>query len=236
MRLAFLFPLLASVAHAQAPELVTDRPDFTESGLVVPLGRIQIEGGLTWAHGGDANVVSGPELLARYTPFPRTELRLGAPDYVGAGTDASGFSDASVGAKVQLGPVGAWDLAIIAATTLPIGEDGVGSGTFDPEVLLTTGRALAPGVDLGAQVSGARSDDAFLFGATLVGGASLSERLGAFLELALEAPEAGGAGLLLHHGYTFALAPAVQVDAHAAVGLTDAAPDVLLGAGLSVRQ
>jgi hypothetical protein len=60
--------------------------------------------------------------------------------------------------------------------------------------------------------------------------------VGAFLELALEAPETGPAALLLHHGYTFALAPFLQLDVHGGVGLTDAAPDVLLGTGLSVRR
>jgi hypothetical protein len=235
MRPALLFLLLGSVARAQAPELVTDRPDFTESGLVVPLGRVQVEGGLTWVREDGADIVSGPELLARYSPFSRFELRLGAPDYVEA-EDAPGFTDASLGVKAQLGPVAGWDLAVIAATTLPIGEADLSSGTFDPELLLTTGRALTPRVDLGAQVSGARRDDAFLFGATLVGGVALSGQLGAFLELALEAPETGPSALLLHHGYTLALAPALQLDVHGALGLTDAAPDVLFGVGLSVRR
>jgi hypothetical protein len=196
---------------------------------------VQAEGGLTWVQDEGTDVVSGPELLARYSPFSRLELRLGAPDYVAA-EDAPGFTDASLGVKAQLGPFAGWDLAVIAATTLPIGEADLSSGTFDPEVLLTTGRALTPRADLGAQVSGTRRDDAFLFGATLVGGFALAERLGAFLELALEAPETGPSALLLHHGYTFALAPVVQLDVHGALGLTDAAPDVLLGAGLSVRR
>lgn len=235
MRRLALFPLLLAVARAQAPELATDRPDFTESGLVVPLGHVQVETGLTWTHDDGTDVVGAPELLARYAPFSRLELRLGAPDYVGA-EGASGFSDASLGVKAQLGPVGGWDLAVIAATTLPVGEDDVSSGAFDPEVLITTGLALTPRVDLGSQIGGARSDGRFLFSATLVGGAGLTEELGAFLELALEAPEVGPAGLLLHHGYTLALAPALQLDVHGAVGLTAAAPDVLLGAGLSVRR
>src|SRR5690606_34801709 len=122
----------------------------------------------------------------------------------------------SLGMKAQLGPVADWDLAVIAATSLPT---GTGNGLFgsddpEPEVLLATGRALGRGVDLGAQISGARSDGRFRFGATLVGGTGLSTRLGTFLELALEAPEVGPAALLLHHGYTFALAPAVQIDVH----------------------
>jgi hypothetical protein len=235
MRCLLLFPLLAAVAQAQAPVLATDRPDFTESGLVVPRDHVQVEGGLTWTRYGEDDVVSGPELLLRYTPLPRFELRLGLPDYTAAEL-ASGWGDVTFGAKVQLGPAEGWDLAVIAATSLPTGGDAFGSDAPAPEVLVTAGGAFVPGVELGTQVSAARSDGAFLFGTTIVGGTDLSARVGAFLELALEAPETGPAALLLHHGYTFALAPFLQLDVHGGVGLTDAAPDVLLGTGLSVRR
>ena len=34
--------------------LVTDRPDFTESAVGVPIGRVQIEAGYTWTRKGGA--------------------------------------------------------------------------------------------------------------------------------------------------------------------------------------
>lgn len=218
------------------PDLVTDRPDFTESGVVVPRGHVQIETGATVAFDEATEVFSGPELLVRWTPFDLVELRLGAPDYVRAG-DAEGFGDPTLGMKAQLGPLNGWDLGLIATASLPVGG-AFGSDTVDPEVIVTAGRALSARADLGGQLSAARDGDlrAWTFGGTLVVGLGLSERWGTFGEVAAWLPEFGGDEVLLHHGYTYALSPNLQLDAHAALGLTDAAPDVLLGAGLTVRQ
>ena len=41
--------------------------------------------------------------------------------------------------------------------------------------------------------------------------------------------------LLGHTGLTCAVAPLVQLDVHVAIGLTGAAPDALLGVGVSAR-
>jgi hypothetical protein len=42
----FCFPGIAEGQNNGVAELITDRPDFTESGVVVPLGSFQFEGGL----------------------------------------------------------------------------------------------------------------------------------------------------------------------------------------------
>jgi hypothetical protein len=59
---------------------------------------------------------------------------------------------------------------------------------------------------------------------------------GAFIEIAASFPEAGDAAVLVHHGYTYLLAPLVQIDLHGGAGLTDTAPDFFVGAGFSVRK
>ena len=64
-------------------ELNTDRPDFTESSVTVPRGRLQMESGVTWSdEPGGSEVLSGPELLFRYGLFEKTELRFVPPDYL----------------------------------------------------------------------------------------------------------------------------------------------------------
>jgi hypothetical protein len=66
---------------ANVPEMVTDRPDFTESASVVPRGRVQLEAGYTYARDEDAGVLAAhsyPEALARIGVVDdRLELRLG---------------------------------------------------------------------------------------------------------------------------------------------------------------
>lgn len=238
-RLALVLLCAAPAAAQPLPALVTDRPDFTESGVVVPRGHVQVETGATAAFFTTTSTLSGPELLARWTPLDRFELRFGAPDYIGGSTwDVAGFGDPSLGVKVQLGPLDGWDLGLIATASLPLGDEVMSSGTVDPELILTTGRALSARSSLGAQLSAARDGllDAWTIGGTLVIGLDLSERWGTFFELATWRPEVGGDETLLHHGYTLGVGPDLQLDVHAALGLTETAPDFLLGLGFTARR
>ena len=67
--LLFLLPNSAVGQNTEVAELVTDRPDFTESGIVVPVGSLQFEAGFTWeSNAGDVRSFSGPELLVRWGP------------------------------------------------------------------------------------------------------------------------------------------------------------------------
>ncbi|MEP0545496.1 MAG: transporter [Rhodothermales bacterium] len=245
-RLLVLALLCGSAAAAQPlPDLVTDRPDFTESAVVVPLGYVQAEAGVSFIDNGPIDSFSGPELLVRWTPLSRVELRFGAPDYI-ATDDADGFGDPSLGTKVQFGPFAQWDLAVIATASLPVGDDAFSSGTIDPDVIVTTALAASDYLAYGGQVGVGRDGaaDLWLFDATLVQSASFpedaplffNERWGAFIELALTVPERGGAALLQHMGGTYALSPNTQLDFHFGTGLTNAAPTSLFGVGLTVRK
>ena len=118
------------------PEIVTDRPDVTESGVVVPKGSLQVENGITWTSGHGANTTDLSETLMRFGVSARTEIRIVAPNYLGGlsspGT-ASGFGDLALGMKQQLGPLpGGFDLSVIAAVSLPTGADRVSSHGFGP--------------------------------------------------------------------------------------------------------
>jgi hypothetical protein len=73
--------LLALEARAQhAAELVTDRPDRTESTVAVPRGSLQVELGADWVFDGSSTgrlrVVEAPGTLVRYGARDRLELRL----------------------------------------------------------------------------------------------------------------------------------------------------------------
>jgi len=239
------FAMTAPASGAAAPDLVTDRPDFTESGVVVPRGSVQVEAGLTWEDGDDGvRSFAGPEALVRWGMSDEFELRFGLPDYVNLsnGVSESGLGDASLGAKLQLGPVGDWDLAGILTVSTPTGDDGFTSDGWDPQFILAAGRDLNARWSLGAQVSlesASTDEERVTFGgATLVLGSSLDDegRTGAFLELAAILPESGTAPLTLHHGYTRLLSDTLQIDLHGGVGLSDTAPDAFVGAGVSFRR
>lgn len=228
---------LLGAAHAQpAAPLSTDRPDFTESPAVVPLGSVQAEFGATLDRTAGRAAVSGPELLVRVGVARRAEVRLVAPGVV-ATRGASGVTSPSVGVKVALGRVGAWAVGAIGEVLVPVGSASQSSRRLDPALVVTAARSLPGGAEVGAQV-GATADltgRRVTLAATLVGGVAVAERTGAFLELAADGLDARP-GLVLHTGATHRLAPLVQVDLHGGVGLTGTAPAFLVGAGLSVRR
>jgi hypothetical protein len=227
------------------PELLTDRPDFTETSFVVPRRALQIEGGFTYADGSRGeHTFNAPELLLRYGLAPRTELRLGLPDYVrvrGNGQRVGQIGDTYLGVKQQLGPPGArYGLALIPAVMLPTGGSRLTSNHVDPEMVVAWSRDLSKNWSVGGDLGYAwpteegRRNETFF--PTVSFGHALSDRWDTFFEWAAEFPARGGDVQLLHHGYTYALRSNSQLDVHFGVGLTRAAPDFLIGAGFAFRR
>ena len=79
-------------------------------------------------------------------------------------------------------------------------------------------------------------DRFFSWGGTAVMSTVFGSATGMFLELAAAVPEEGDSSVIFHHGWTFLLADLAQLDVHGGAGLTDAAPDLFLGAGFSFRK
>ena len=236
--------LLPAVVHAQhatsTTPLVSDRPDFTESAVVVPLDAVQVEGGFTYSDHATGTVSVG-ELLVRYGLLDRLEIRALLPTYASvdntAGTD--GFTDSQVGFKYQLGPTSnGWDIGVLGALSLPTGADAFSSGTMDPSAILVAGRSLNDRVSVAGQVRGlieGKNNDAILE-SSIVGAMSLATDLTGFAELAARFQDGVDTGLQFHTGITSLIRPGFQLDIHAGVGLSDTAPDWFLGAGFAYRR
>ena len=242
----FGYSIPAAGQDSGLEELVTDRPDFTESAVVVPRGSFQVEGGLTWERSADdIRTASGPELLIRWGLIRRMELRIGLPDYVDLrnNENESGFGDSSIGTKLELGPIGGgWGLASIVSVSLPTGDAGFSSDDWDPALLIAAARDLGGAWSLGSQVFAESvtrvGDREFVWGGTVVFGATVGSQsaTGGFLELAATFPEEGIASVSIHHGYTHLLTETLQLDIHGGAGLTESAPDLFIGAGMSFRR
>ncbi len=137
---------------AQTPkseEIVTDRPDVTESSTVIPVGSVQSESGLTWTGDHGTSTIGLPETLFRVGLWERTEVRFEAPDYlyrVDGQHTPTGFGDTSIGLKQQIGPLpGGVDLAVIVAFSIPTGADSVSSHGFDPVIKFPWSRDFKDG-------------------------------------------------------------------------------------------
>lgn len=116
-------------------EIVTDRPDFTESSTTVGRGRIQLEGGYTFTgdreFGSKVDSHSYPEMLLRIGMFAEwLELRIGQNFGALYETDANGVLDNPSGAEdLYLGVKLALteqekvlpEMAIVLQTTVPTG-------------------------------------------------------------------------------------------------------------------
>jgi hypothetical protein len=242
-RLALLLcvSLTAEVRAAADVAITTDRPSVTESSVVVPRGGLQIESGLQAADNAGQWTLDVPESFVRYGLLESTELRLALPNYflhlpVGEST-TSGFGDLALGVKQQLGPVAGFNLSLIPFISLPTGARGISSGGYDPGLQLPWSRALSGDWTVAGQLAaywptqdGTRNYTSEL---TALIDRQLRAPWDAFIEYAADIPQRGASRQLLHVGTAYKLAPQHQLDFHAGVGLTHAAPRSFVGVGYS---
>jgi hypothetical protein len=224
------------------PEIVTDRPDVTESSVVIPKGSLQLENGITWTSGHGANTIDLSETLMRFGVSARSEIRVVAPNYLGGlsspGT-ASGFGDIALGVKQQLGPLpGGFDLSVIAALSLPTGADRVSSHGFDPFIKLPWSKDLKAGWSVGGMQSifwnteGKRN----LTGEqTFYIEKELTKAWDAFAEYAGDFAQWGESKQIAHLGTACRITPPQEVDFHYGFGLSHAAPRQFFAVGYSFR-
>lgn len=102
--IAFLFVLSAFPIHAQ---IITDRPDQTESSSTVGNGNLQVESGFLIAYERDyysTRQILAPSTLFRYGVCRTVELRLLSQfeTFKRSNYKTEGFSDFELGTKIQI--------------------------------------------------------------------------------------------------------------------------------------
>jgi len=248
---AFFFSILAvpSAAENEAPPLVTDRPDFTESVLTVPRGGIQLEFGYTFSEDGGAKNHALGELLIRAGLGERVELRVGLNSWVRHdGADCTdGLEDSYLGAKFQL--LDAPDepgrlrpgVALLLGTSLPTGSDGFGEDDLQPDITLAAAWDLnqrsSISTNIGyASISEADERQDELFG-SLAYGYGLSDSVGCYIEYYQFLHTANGADDpgFLNGGFTWLARDDFQFDWRAGYQLTGEGREFFIGIGGSWR-
>jgi hypothetical protein len=236
--------------NTSATPIVTDRPSVTDSSVVVPAGSVQAENGFadTWGQG--QQTWDGPETLLRIGVASNTELRFTAPDYSSTLGSISGFGDAAIGVKQQLGPTpGSFDVSLILSLTLPAGPKAIstqitvntppGGHAYQPSAQLPWSRMLSSHWTVAGMLSVywlAKTGYRNLTGeTTLLLDRQLRKTWDAFLEYAGDFPQNEGPRHLLHFGTLYRITPRQQLDFHVGVGLSAAAVDHFFGAGYSFR-
>jgi hypothetical protein len=238
--------------------LITDRPDFTEASSTVGKGVLQIEFGYTYTQNRDngsetiSHSIGEPlfryGILAdwlefRFAAFPTIEERNPAG---GPNDTTSGTEDLYLGFKIGLTPQEGIlpEMAILPQMTVPSGSSAFTNDQVLPGVNWLYSWALSDDLSVAGstQFNRAVNDtgDAYTEWAQSATAAfAITEDVGGYVEWYGLFPHAATGGVKPEHylngGFTYLLSNDVQFDIRAGYGLNDAADDVFIGTGLSVR-
>src|SRR6266852_3479002 len=109
-------------------EIATDRPDVTNSSIVVPAGSLQSENGVNFSARDGGRSVDGTNTRWRLGIAPCLELLVDTPSYFAntRGAKGSGFSDVAPALKWQISPIpGKVDLSAVFGVALPTGSASI---------------------------------------------------------------------------------------------------------------
>jgi hypothetical protein len=223
-------------------EISTDRPDVTNSSLVVPAGSLQIENGVNFSAREGSRFVDGTNTRLRAGIANCLELLVDVPTYFAnvRGPEGSGFSDVAPALKWQISPIpGKVDLSAVFGVALPSGSTGIAGRGAQPYVQFPWSWELHGGWGLSGMftefILPSEPTSKLITEATFVIEKKVTERASLFVEYVGDYPANGSPAQLLNSGGVYRLTPTQQVDLHVAVGLNHNAPSYIAGIGYSVR-
>jgi hypothetical protein len=223
-------------------EIATDRPDITNSSLVVPTGSLQSENGVNLSARDGARTIDGSNSRLRLGVAPCLELLVDLPTYFGAvhGQANSGFSNVSPAVKWQLGPLpGKIDLSMTAGVGLPSGTTSITGHGVQPYLQFPWSQELGLGFGISGMVTAfflpSEPSRKLITETTFVIEKKVSERAELFVEYVGDYPDHGVASQLFNSGGAYRLTPTQQIDFHVGFGLNHNAPAYIFGIGYSFR-
>jgi len=246
----FIWPLLV-FAQSDYSEMVTDRPDQTESAQVVPLKNLQIETGFVREFNKKGKIsyvdYAFNSTLLRYGLLKSLELRLGI-EYLGARIDyllddpitISGFGGLFSGVKYRiLEEDGSKPgIAVLANLVFPFtANDRYKTDHTAAGLCLALSQSLSDklsiGYNLGTEWDGNSNTAVWFYSVSM--GIPLTSRLGMFIESYGFIPNWDKAAHLADAGFTYLILPNLQADLSAGLGLNDPATDHFISFGVSYR-
>lgn len=243
--------------YSQTPgDMVTDRPDQSESTNIVPPGYVQIEGGASYDKFSDKDFYSEYEAsytsisgLIRIGVFPNMELRI-APEYAVYNSEirvpgfqsytskVDGFNPLVIGTKIRIleETESFPGLAFLFHVDFPdLASKNFKGGYSTPEVRVALSNQLTDrfslGVNGGAMFDMGTRQTVGLY--TIAVGADITNKLGGFFEL--YGFFHGESSHFLDGGLTYSFMENLQADISGGVGLSEYTSDYFIGGGLSVR-
>ncbi len=214
-----------------AQEIVTDRPDQTESSTTIPLKSIQFESGLLLGNYNLANsseqMLLVPTTLLRYGLFRVIEIRL-VEQLVNiynkqTSENNFGLSDLELGAKIQIlkNPAINAEIAFISHLILPTGAISVTNEHLGTVNKLAISHSITDFLDLGYNVgyNYFGTEKGYLtYSAAL--GLGITKRIGAYFETFGEVVEFNDWISNFDSGITYLIRDNMQLDFSFGLGLT----------------
>jgi Putative MetA-pathway of phenol degradation len=223
-------------------EIATDRPDVTNSSLVVPVGSLQSENGVDLISRGRAQVLDGTNTRLRVGLFPCFELLADLPSYSAGvqGPADGGFSDLMPAIKWQISPLpGKFDLSVTTGVGLPTGAIRISGPGAQPYLQFPWSLELPDDWAVNGMVTEffRPSDPAnkFVSQYTFALERKLGSRTDLFVEYVAYLRSGGPTSQLINSGLAYRTTPTQQIDFHVAFGLDRNAPSWMVGAGYSFR-
>jgi hypothetical protein len=241
------FAALAPVeTHAEGcptakDEIATDRPDVTNSSLVVPVGSLQNENGINISSRGGGQDIDGTNSRWRLGIAPCLEVLVDVPTYFAniRGPGNSGFTDVSPAIKWQISPVpGKIDLSVVTGVALPTGTEAIVGRGAQPYLQFPWSWELHDGWGLSGMLTEFfRPSDPIrsVTETTFVIEKKLTANFSLFTEYVGDYPQGTSPSQLWNSGGVYRLDKTHQVDFHVAIGLNHNAPNYIIGVGYSFR-
>ncbi|MEJ6791629.1 MAG: transporter [Lacinutrix sp.] len=242
--------LLYAQEDSSLGPLITDRPDATESPTAIPKGFLQFETGAFYESFEENNIKTEDftynTMLVRYGLLDNFELRLGynftdsKTKFNGTEiTSATSFSPLLLGFKTtiveengvipEIGFLGHLNLPFLVNNDIRPENTGV---DFRFSFAHTLNENSSLSYNLGAAWENDSSEAAYIY--SLAYGHSLTNKLGAYIEVYGDAPENKKANHLWDVGFTYLVSNNFQLDATVGSSITKG-QDILISAGFSFR-
>lgn len=223
-------------------EITTDRPDVTNSSLVVPTGSFQSENGINFSSRAGGQTIDGTNTRWRLGVAPCLELLVDLPTYSAnvRQPGSSGFSDVAPAVKWQISPVpGTIDLSVVTGVALPTGTAAIAGAGAQPYLQFPWSWELRDGWGVSGMFTEffrpQELSTRHVTETTFSLEKKLTEKFSVFTEYVGDYPEGAGPILQINSGGEYRLSRSQQVDFHIAFGLNHTAPSYVVGIGYSFR-
>jgi hypothetical protein len=250
---ALIFFSSLTMAQELIPELVTDRPDQTESAITVPNDYFQIEVGFLYqkekyfdglVNIENDNLIFGSTLL-RYGINSRIELRFGG-EYLyqqsfadGEKNIIQGMQNFLVGTKVNLWREHTYltNLAVIIQAIIPFGNKNLRPDRFQPDIKLCVGQYISDRFSLGLNFGAEDNDEGghYFYNYTASLGFEINDRLNSFFEVYGDARKGSIPSNNFDCGMTYLFTTNIQIDFSFGTTLLSTSVDWFGGFGISMR-